>query len=69
MPCYVRNFQICKEIETPRQNYFIQHLNLDIHLSLDNIENSVLKTLAEYNHKNPINGKNPKTVLSLNTLL
>ena len=60
-----RNFYIHKQIDIPCLNDFIQHLNFNFHLSLDNVDNRVLNALAEYDHKNPIYGKLPKTDLIL----
>ena len=69
MPWYFRNFYIYKEIDIPRLNDFMQHFNLNFHLSLGNVDNCTLNTLVEYDHNNPINRKRPKTGLHLNTLL
>ena len=69
MPWYVRNFHIYKEIELPRLNDFIQHLNIKFYLALENKDNNALNTLAEYDHNDPSNRKRPKTVLRVNTLL
>ena len=67
IPWSVRNFHIYKEINIPRLNDFIQHLNLNFHLALENIDNHALNTFAEYHHSNPIKRKHPKTGLRLNT--
>ena len=69
MPWYVRNFHIYKEIELPRLNDFIQHLNIKFHLALENNDNNALNTLAKYDHNDPSNRNRPKTGLRLNTLL
>ena len=68
MPWYVWNFHIYKEIELPRLNDFMQHLNWNFHLPLENTENNILNTLAEYDHNDPINRKRTKTGVRLNTL-
>ena len=47
----------------------MQHLNLNFHLALENIDNRALNTLVEYDHNNLLNRKRPKTGLRLNTLL
>ena len=69
MPWYVRNFHIYKETELPRLNDFMQHLNLNFHLALENTENNALNALAEYDHNYLTNRKRLKTGLRLNTLL
>ena len=48
---------------------FIQHLNVNFHLAIENTENNALNTLAEYDLIDPINRKCPKTGLRLNTFL
>ena len=60
---------IYKEIELPRLNDFMQHLNLNFHLALENTENNALNTLAEYDHNDPINRMRSKANLLLNYLL
>ena len=65
----IRNFHIYKGINIARLNDFIQRLNLNFHLTLENMCNHALNTLAEYDHNNPINMKRPKTGLRLNILL
>ena len=69
MPWCVRNFHNYKEIDIPCLNDFMQHFNLNFHLTLGNVDNRALNTLVEYNHNSPINRKRPKTGLPLNTLL
>ena len=69
MPLCVRNFHIHKEIELPRLNDFIQHLNLNFHLVFENTDDIALNTLAEYDHNDPRNRRRVKTGLRLNTLL
>ena len=69
MPWYVQNFYIYNEFEISHLNNSIQHLNLSFRLSLDNVENSALNTLAEYNHKNIMNRKYLITGVRLNTPL
>ena len=69
MPWYIRNFHIYKDINIPRLNDFIQYLNLNFHLALENADNHALNTLVEYDHQNSINRKRPKTGLRLNILL
>ena len=39
---YVRNFHIYKVIDIPRLNDFIQNLNLNFHLALENVDNRAL---------------------------
>ena len=68
MPWCVRNFHVYKEIDIPRLNEFMQHLNLNFPLPLENIDNRALNTLVEYDHNNPMNRKRPKTGLRLNNL-
>ena len=46
MPWCVRNFHVYKEIDIPRLNEFMQHLNLNFPLPLENIDNRALNTLA-----------------------
>ena len=67
MPWCVRNFHIFKEIELPCLNNFIQHLNLNFHLALENIENNALNTLEEHAHNDPTYRERSKTDLRLNT--
>ena len=69
MPWYVRNFHIYKEIELPRLNDFIQHLNLNFHLALENTDNNALNILAEYDHNDTSNRKLSKAGLHLNPLI
>ena len=69
MTLYIRNFHIYKEIEILRLNDFMQHLNLNFHLALENIDNSALSTLTEYVHNNLTIRKHLKTDSCLNTLL
>ena len=69
MPWYARNFHIYKEIGLPRLNNFIQHLNLNFHLALENTDNNALNTLAVYDRYDPSTRKSPKTGLHLNILL
>ena len=68
-PWYVRNFHIYKEIDIPCFTDFMQHLNFNFYLALENMDNCALDTLVEYDYNNPINTKRPKTYLHLNTLL
>ena len=42
---FFRNFHIYKEIDTPRLNDFMQFLNLNFHMALENIDNRALNTL------------------------
>ena len=65
MPWNVRNFHIYTEIELPRLNDFIQHLKLNFHLALENTENNVLNTLAEYDHNDSIIWKRLRQACSL----
>ena len=70
MPRYIRIFYIYKEIAIPRtMNNFMQHLNLNFHLALENIDNRAFITLAECDDNNSINWECPKTGLHRNTLL
>ena len=69
MPWYVRNFHIYKEIELPRWNDFIQHLNLNFHLALENTDSIALNAFAAYDHYDLLNRKCRKTGLRLNTVL
>ena len=69
MRWYARNFQVYKEIDIPSLNYFIEHVNLNFHLVLVNIDNRVLNTNANYDLNNPVNRKHLKTGLQLNTFL
>ena len=66
---YTRNFHIYKEINIPCLNDFIQRLNINGHLALENVDHHAFDTLAEYDHQIPINRKRSKTGLRFNTLL
>ena len=56
---YVRIFYIYKEVDIPRSNDFIRHLNLNFHLALENTGNRALNTFVDYDHNNLINNKRP----------
>ena len=47
----------------------MQHLNLNFHLALKNIDNPAFNALVENDHNNPLNKKRPRTDLSLKKLL
>ena len=38
----------------------MQHLNLNFHLALGNIDKHALNTLAKYDYNKPVNKKHPK---------
>ena len=44
MPWYVRNFHIYKGSDIPRLNDFMQYLNLNFHLALENVDNHAKHT-------------------------
>ena len=50
-------------------NHILQHLNINFHLVLENVDNHVLYSLVEYEHHIPMNRKSIKSGLRLNTLL
>lgn len=48
VPYHVRKFHLYKEINFPKINTFIQHLNINFHLALETSEKSALNTLPAY---------------------
>ena len=65
----VLNFHIYKEIDILSFNDFVQHLNFNFHLALENVDNRTLNALVEIDYNSPINWKSHKLGLLLNTLL
>ena len=46
-------------------NHILQHLNINFHLVLENVDNLALNILEKYDHSNPISWKRLKTGLVL----
>lgn len=69
VPYYVRNYQIYREINTPKLGDFIQHLNLNFYNSLITSDNPALNEIETYDHTDPINRKRPLAALRLTDLL